>query len=914
MASTAGFAAVFYSEPAVMGLLANVVSAFLLCLQNFATAHTGLRPQGAEDVLTGVHLVLIGGFVQLLAGFLAFRKYDHLGGAAFLTFSALWSSYGATRIISAAYPSLQNSTLSSENASQLLPSTMTHLSTSQSAVAGLVAYISISFILSFCSATVNYIMPFIFGAIALALVFEAVALFGQWALIVSGVIELVIVLCGLYGAVTLLLKGITQRYILPGFGHPLFNVLLLGSAQKSSSKAIGEEKKKNTKYAEPMALGNICDTVSPFIFAFYFFGYIKTFCVGAAWISIISSCQLLSSFYSYLRGDVYHTTKFGVHSLFWLVMCWEEFVLTTFLEPGKAQESRMGMFGGWFFLAVACMLFLMSTHKDTLEMLQNASFVILTSAFIHQIPVLGAYPFLGAACCLCTALSMYATFASLINSIGEKALIPVGKQAMSSSALQTTLMAAKICFTRSKILPSGTKAEVPDTLFYICNGLAAVSAIQGTLSDPSRQQLSIPSVLIPGTILQLYVCRIQVQGGRRFGCVLPFCYAAFWGAWTWLHLAAKPSGPISGHLLNIGAGNSEGFTAGAIAFLVLNAFLMILASSFNMLLLCMTLALELLTICFLLFTLENLPLPFEIVVLCILSIICFYGATTSLANSMFGKDLMMMGPSLFTVRDGLHDSADSFGLRTIADLLNTGAVCGVPTDTVYALAASCRHPQAIEKVYRIKDRPQEKPICIFISNLDQLRAAAPPISPLLWEFMENVYPGGVGCIIKKGEWLKKLGVGEGYSRVGTQDSIMIRVPDLTVLVHLIDMTGPLAITSANPSGEVDSTHHDMVISRLGHKLEGVLCDGESDEVVASTVVNCTRIDESLNTECPSRYNLEPSDPKIHLHPLPKALTVGYAGDLDWLILQVSTAAGSHRQEGPGDLQGDRKKDRGCGKP
>lgn len=56
-----------------------------------------------------------------------------------------------------------------------------------------------------------------------------------------------------------------------------------------------------------------------------------------------------------------------------------------------------------------------------------------------------------------------------------------------------------------------------------------------------------------------------------------------------------------------------------------------------------------------------------------------------------------------------------------------------------------------------QDRPQEKPICIFISNLEQLRAAAPPISPLLWEFMENVYPGGIGCIIRKGEWLKKLG-------------------------------------------------------------------------------------------------------------------------------------------------------------
>lgn len=118
------------------------------------------------------------------------------------------------------------------------------------------------------------------------------------------------------------------------------------------------------------------------------------------------------------------------------------------------------------------------------------------------------------------------------------------------------------------------------------------------------------------------------------------------------------------------------------------------------------------------------------------------------------------------------------------------------------------------------------------------------------------------------------GVGPAFDRVGTRDSIMIRVPDHTVTGHLCDITGPLAITSANPSGEPDSTHHDMVIrsvclywkwqnwnhqafcihshtlclffpnrSRLGHKLQGVLCDGDSNEVVASTVVNCLRIDE-----------------------------------------------------------------------
>ncbi|NXT45507.1 YRDC protein, partial [Pluvianellus socialis] len=365
-------------------------------------------------------------------------------------------------------------------------------------------------------------------------------------------------------------------------------------------------------------------------------------------------------------------------------------------------------------------------------------------------------------------------------------------------------------------------------------------------------------LILIGGFVQLLAGFLAFRKYDHLGGAAFLTFSALWSSYgaTRIITAASPSlqnttlpSGNASHLLPTGMAHLSASQSASLLFLFLFT-----ASSFNVVLLCTTLAMEVLTICFLLFTLDSLPLPFEIAMLSIFSIICFYGATASLANCMFGKDLMMMGPPLFTAESS-KDTEDpppcvcpkshcTSGLRTIADLLNTGAVCGVPTDTVYALAASCKHPQAIEKVYRIKDRPQEKPICIFISNLDQLRAASPPISPLLWEFMEKVYPGGIGCIIKKGEWLKKLGVGAGYSRVGTQDSIMIRVPDLTVLVHLIDMTGPLAITSANPSGEVDSTHHDMVISRLGHKLEGVLCDGESDEVVASTVVNCTKIDES----------------------------------------------------------------------
>ncbi|XP_028922824.1 uncharacterized protein LOC103171094 [Ornithorhynchus anatinus] len=848
MSSPEGFAAVFYSEPSVLGFLANVISALLVCLQNFFWAHTSIRPQGIENILAGVHLILIGGFSQLLAGFLSFRKYDHLGGTAFLAFAGLWSSYGATRIISGAYSPQTNLNVSDAALHRSMSTAIPTIR--EGTLPGMVAYIFISFILAFCSATVNYVMPFIFGAITLTLVFETVGLFGVWALVVSGVLELVIVVCGLYGAIALLFKGITQRFVLPGFGNPLFNILLLGSANRTSSKNIGEEKKKNTKYAEPMALSNLCDTVSPFVFAFFCFGYSDTFYLGAVWITINSFGQLLSSYYGYLRDDAYYTTKFGVHSLYWLVQSWEQFTLTVFIRSQDVQGSREGMFGDWFFLIVACILSVASFNKDVLEVIQNGLFVLLTISTLHQIPIKGGYVFFGVACCLFLATSLYATFARLINSIGEKALVPVGPQLVSTVTLEKFLGFLKSRLTGAQEFSDTTSCQVSEALFYVCNGLAALSAIQGSLNDPIRHHLGIPAVLIPGAIMQLYVARIQVQKGRRFGAVLPFCYAAIWATWTWLRFA--------GHLLNISPKSDGGFTAGAVAFLVVNVFLILLASQSNLVLLFLTLNMEILIVCFLLFTLERLPLPLEIVMLALFCAICVYGTLASLVNCAFDRDLLLMGPSLFLGEKQKEEtrlsppclcplSHRTSSLRIIAKLLDDGGVCGVPTDTVYALAASCKHSEAIEKIYKIKDRPQDKPICIFISNLDQLRAANPPFTPLLWDFMARVYPGSIGCIVKKGEWVKKLGVGAGFDRVGTKDSIMIRVPDQTVMVHLVEMTGPLAITSANPSGESDSTHHEMVISRLGHKLEGVLCDGESDEVLASTVVNCLRIEEGTIT-------------------------------------------------------------------
>ncbi|XP_075684194.1 uncharacterized protein LOC142652437 [Rhinoderma darwinii] len=526
-----GFPAVFYSEPAVLGLLANAVSAFLVCMQNFTLFNTSVSPGGVENILAGVHLILIGGVSQLIAGFLSFRKYDHLSGTAFLAFSALWSSYGATRIIVGSESNLQNSSSID---------TLTQIPVNEGAVAGLVAYILIAFILAFCSATVNYIMPFVFGALTLTLIFEAVGLFGRWALVVSGVLELIIVLCGLYGAGALLLKGISQRYVLPGFGNSLFNVLLLGSANRNSSKTAGEEKKKNTKYAEPMALGYLCDTISPFIMAFYCFGYIKNFYVGCIWISINVLSQLCSSYYCYLRDDVYYATKFAFHGTFWLVKSWEEFTISVVLTSENITKSRESMVGDWFFLAISCLFCFLSLNKDLLEVIHSTAFAVVTVSTIQQIPSTAGYIFFGVTCGIFTAVSLYTTFASLVNSIAEKVLIPIGNMVISKAKFQDIFLWGRKCLMRQGEdldIKENLSSRPSDPLFYICNGLAALAAIQSSLDNTVQAHLSIPWVLIPGSVMQLYVSRMDVQGGRRFGSVLPFCFSAIWATWVWLRFA-----------------------------------------------------------------------------------------------------------------------------------------------------------------------------------------------------------------------------------------------------------------------------------------------------------------------------------------------------------------------------------------
>ncbi|XP_020783536.2 putative threonylcarbamoyl-AMP synthase isoform X2 [Boleophthalmus pectinirostris] len=157
-------------------------------------------------------------------------------------------------------------------------------------------------------------------------------------------------------------------------------------------------------------------------------------------------------------------------------------------------------------------------------------------------------------------------------------------------------------------------------------------------------------------------------------------------------------------------------------------------------------------------------------------------------------------------------------------------------------SSSLHRPDAVVKAYKVKKKAEDRPMSMWISSIKQLEPVQHLLSPLLLDFMEAAWPSSISMVIPRGPWMDVFGLGDAAKHIGTPQSIAIRNPDCAVATHLMSLVGPIAVTSANPTGEADTTHHNQVFAKLGNKVDGVLCDGPSPENIASTVVDCTKID------------------------------------------------------------------------
>ena len=178
----------------------------------------------------------------------------------------------------------------------------------------------------------------------------------------------------------------------------------------------------------------------------------------------------------------------------------------------------------------------------------------------------------------------------------------------------------------------------------------------------------------------------------------------------------------------------------------------------------------------------------------------------------------------------LSPQEDESAIKTAADLILQGEVVGMPTETVYGLAANALNGDAVAKIFCAKGRPQDNPLIVHIADFEQIYDLCPAVPPQAKLLAEAFWPGPLTMIVPKGDCIPNE-VSCGLETVG------IRLPSHPLARDLIREAGvPLAAPSANTSGRPSTTTAEHVLRDMGGKIAAILDGGPCGVGVESTVV------------------------------------------------------------------------------
>jgi len=165
------------------------------------------------------------------------------------------------------------------------------------------------------------------------------------------------------------------------------------------------------------------------------------------------------------------------------------------------------------------------------------------------------------------------------------------------------------------------------------------------------------------------------------------------------------------------------------------------------------------------------------------------------------------------------------------DVLKNGGLVVFPTDTVYGLAAWPYQAENVERLYVVKGRNSTRAIAVLIPRPEDLNQVAISPSDSAMRLAKRFWPGPLTIIMTKHPSLPDA--------LSPQPTIGIRMPNHKVALAILYMIGPLAVTSANLSGQDNTTTAQEVLAQLEGKVHLIIDGGKSPGGVPSTVVDCT---------------------------------------------------------------------------
>lgn len=172
------------------------------------------------------------------------------------------------------------------------------------------------------------------------------------------------------------------------------------------------------------------------------------------------------------------------------------------------------------------------------------------------------------------------------------------------------------------------------------------------------------------------------------------------------------------------------------------------------------------------------------------------------------------------------------GVDEGARIIKEGGLVVFPTETVYGLGANAFDENAVADIFKAKGRPQDNPLIVHISSLEQVKDIAVDIPDEFYKLAEKFMPGPLTVILKKSAKVP-------YAVTAGGETVGIRMPKNVYARELIAKSYPLAAPSANRSKHISPTTAQHVYEDLKGEIPLILDDGACDVGIESTVLDLT---------------------------------------------------------------------------
>jgi L-threonylcarbamoyladenylate synthase len=163
--------------------------------------------------------------------------------------------------------------------------------------------------------------------------------------------------------------------------------------------------------------------------------------------------------------------------------------------------------------------------------------------------------------------------------------------------------------------------------------------------------------------------------------------------------------------------------------------------------------------------------------------------------------------------------------------LRAGRLVVLPTDTVYGVGALAFDEQAVRSIYEAKGRSEEKAIPILLGDASDLEKVTAFLPPMAQRLGNRFWPGPLTLIVPKHPDLP--------SAVSATNTVGVRVPDHPFARSLLNASGPMAVTSANRSGEPSPCTTEEALQQLDGRIALIVDAGRTPGGIPSTVIDCT---------------------------------------------------------------------------